>query len=55
MERAKEGAMVSHAKFGIGTIIRIDRRGKKITIAFDAGGEKKFVFPDAFIKYLKLV
>lgn len=55
MERAKEGALVSHAKFGIGTIIKIDKRGKFITVAFDTGGEKKFVFPDAFIKYLKLV
>lgn len=55
IERAKEGAKVSHAKFGIGAISKIDRRGKYVTIAFETGGEKKFVFPDAFTKYLELI
>ena len=53
--RAKEGAKVSHAKFGTGIISKLDKRGKYVTVAFEAGGEKKFVFPDAFINHLKLV
>lgn len=55
MARATEGARVSHAKFGEGTISKLDKRGKYITISFDQGGEKRFIFPDAFINFLKLV
>lgn len=55
MARAVEGARVSHAKFGEGSISKLDKRGKYLFVSFDQGGEKKFIFPDAFINFLKLV
>ncbi|MBR5678887.1 MAG: GIY-YIG nuclease family protein [Paludibacteraceae bacterium] len=55
MERAKEGARVAHSKFGEGVISKLDKRGKYVTITFENGGEKKFIFPDSFINFLKLV
>ena len=55
MARAVEGARVSHAKFGEGAISKLDKRGKYLFVTFDKGGEKKFVFPDAFINFLKLL
>lgn len=55
MARAVEGARVSHAKFGEGSISKLDKRGKYLFVTFDKGGEKKFVFPDAFINFLKFV
>ena len=47
------GAVVTHAKFGDGTIINIDKAQKYIKIKF-AVGEKMFIF-DAFEKgFLKI-
>lgn len=41
------GDKVVHAKFGAGTVARIDMLKKYIHIRFDSG-EKTFIFPDAF-------
>lgn len=46
---------VTHVKFRKGKITRIDPDMKYIFVAFDSGGEKKFMYPDAFTKgYLKI-
>ena len=37
------GMKVEHTKFGVGTVIKIHTDGKKINVAFTAGGEKAFV------------
>ena len=48
------GAKVSHKIFGIGTVHAIDKRQKFIHVDFEKG-EKKLIFPDAFIQgFLKL-
>ena len=39
---------VIHKKFGKGTVVKINRNEKFIHIKFVVG-EKKFVFPDAFV------
>ena len=44
------GIKVKHIAFGLGTITSFD--GKCMLIAF-AAGEKKFVYPDAFEKFIK--
>lgn len=44
----KSGDMVAHKKFGRGTVQSVDKAKKYIRIAFLEGGEKNFVFPDAF-------
>ena len=41
---------VQHKKFGQGTVVRFNRNEKYIFIRFDFGGEKKFIFPDAFLQ-----
>lgn len=41
-------SIVVHKKFGKGTVIRIDKNDKYIYIKFIIG-EKKFIFPDAFL------
>ena len=41
-------SVVHHKKFGKGTVVKIDKNEKFIHIKF-ALGEKKFVFPDAFL------
>lgn len=43
------GAIVEHKKFGKGEVVNIDSSRKYIHIRF-AVGEKKFLFPDAFLK-----
>jgi hypothetical protein len=40
---------VSHKLFGVGTVTGLD--GDSITVSFSAG-EKKFIFPDAFIEHI---
>lgn len=51
---ADVGAIVIHAKFGEGKIIKKLNNGKYITVAF-AAGEKNFVFPDSFaVGFLRL-
>ena len=41
-------SVVSHKKFGKGTVVKINNNEKYIYIKF-ALGEKKFIFPDAFV------
>ncbi len=43
---------VKHKKFGLGTVVSCD--GKYLTIEFDGGVRKSFVYPDAFESYLTL-
>lgn len=50
----KEGAKVTHQKFGEGIIENIDKAQKYIRVQF-AVGERTFIFPDAFVNgYLKI-
>ena len=39
---------VVHKKFGKGTVMKIDKNEKFIHVKFTVG-EKKFIFPDAFL------
>ena len=48
LERVTVGSIVSHKKFGKGTVVKLNNNDKYIYIKF-ALGEKKFVFPDAFL------
>ena len=48
LERVTVGSIVSHKKFGKGTVVKLNNNDKYIYIKF-AIGEKKFVFPDAFL------
>jgi hypothetical protein len=41
-------SVVHHKKFGKGTIVKLNKNEKFIHIKF-ALGEKKFVYPDAFL------
>ena len=43
-------ARVEHSRFGSGTITDFD--GRRLSVAFDAGGERRFVWPDAFDSFL---
>ena len=43
-----EGTVVNHKKFGIGQVTKIDRKAQYVFVAFNDGGEKKFLFPGAF-------
>ena len=43
-------ARVGHIRFGNGTITDFD--GRRLSVAFDAGGERRFVWPDAFESFL---
>ena len=47
------GMLVEHNAFGQGKIIKQDSRF--IEVAFDDGGIKRFVYPDAFNRYLSFV
>ena len=46
-----DNLQVKHKAFGVGTVVATD--GKYMTVRFD-NGEKKFVYPDSFEKYLTL-
>lgn len=48
LETIGADSLVYHKKFGKGTVIRINQNEKYIHVKFD-DGEKKFIFPDAFI------
>ena len=48
LEGIAVGSVVSHKKFGKGTVVKLNNNDKYIYIQF-ALGEKKFVFPDAFL------
>ncbi len=48
MEALEMGASVLHKKFGIGTVERLNKGEKFIYVKFSEG-EKKFIFPDAFV------
>ena len=48
LERVTVGSIVSHKKFGKGTVVKLNSNDRYIYIKF-ALGEKKFVFPDAFL------
>ena len=43
-----EGTVVTHKKFGVGQVTKIDKKAQYIFVAFKDGGEKKFLFPRAF-------
>ena len=47
-ERVTVGSIVSHKKFGKGTVVKLNSNDRYIYIKFSLG-EKKFVFPDAFV------
>ena len=42
------GTRVSHNIFGHGMVTKFDSAKKHLTVAFDMGGTKSFVYPDAF-------
>lgn len=42
------GTVVKHKMFGDGTVIKMDDKKKYINVKFKKG-EKRFVFPDAFV------
>ena len=44
------GMVAMHKKFGKGTISNIDKAGKHLRIKFAEGGEKAFIYPDAFVQ-----
>jgi hypothetical protein len=48
LETLGADSIVSHKKFGKGTIVKINKNEKFIHIKFTLG-EKKFIFPDAFL------
>lgn len=43
-----EGTVVTHKKFGVGQVTKIDKKAQYIFVSFKDGGEKKFLFPGAF-------
>ena len=54
LETIGVGSTVVHKKFGKGTVVKINKNEKFIHIKFTLG-EKKFIFPDAFLdSYLGL-
>ncbi|MBQ5663958.1 MAG: restriction endonuclease, partial [Bacteroidaceae bacterium] len=48
LEALAVDSTVLHKKFGKGTVVKIDKNEKFIHVKF-ALGEKKFIFPDAFL------
>ena len=48
LEALAVDSTVLHKKFGKGTVVKINKNEKFIHIKFTLG-EKKFIFPDAFI------
>lgn len=52
--QVKDGSIVLHKSFGEGVVTKLDKAMKHIRVKF-AGGEKTFIFPDAFkMGFLKL-
>lgn len=48
LETIGAGSFVVHKKFGKGTVVKLNRNDRFIYVKFILG-EKKFVFPDAFL------
>lgn len=48
LDTLEVNSVVYHDKFGKGNVIKINKNEKFIYVKFDFGGEKKFIFPDAF-------
>ena len=48
LESLGADSIVLHKKFGRGVVVKMDRNAKFIHIKFTLG-EKKFIFPDAFL------
>ena len=48
LETLEVNSVLYHDKFGKGNITKINKNEKFIYVKFDFGGEKKFIFPDAF-------
>ena len=46
-----EHSSVRHIRYGVGTVLRCDNA--MITVEFAEIGEKQFVFPDVFERFLK--
>ena len=46
-----EQTPVRHIRYGAGTVLNCE--GGLITVSFPEAGEKQFVFPDAFEKFLR--
>ena len=46
-----EQTPVRHTRFGPGTVLRCENG--MVTVAFPTAGEKQFVFPDSFQKFLR--
>lgn len=44
------GMVAMHKKFDKGTISNIDKAGKHLRVKFAEGGEKAFIYPDAFVQ-----
>ena len=47
LDKLFAGSFIIHKKFGMGEVIKLDKREKYIYVKFTQG-EKKFIFPDAF-------
>ncbi|MBR2458492.1 MAG: hypothetical protein IKB39_04175 [Bacteroidaceae bacterium] len=48
LDTIRAGSKVIHKKFGKGDVVKINKNEKFIYVRF-WGGEKKFIFPDAFL------
>ena len=48
LEALMVDSIVHHKKFGKGTVVKLDKNAKFIHVKFVLG-EKKFVYPDAFL------
>ena len=48
LDTLEVNSIVYHDKFGKGNVTKINKNEKFIYVKFDFGGEKKFIFPDAF-------
>jgi hypothetical protein len=48
LDSLEVNSIVYHDKFGKGNVTKINKNEKFIYVKFDFGGEKKFIFPDAF-------
>ena len=54
LEKLAVDSTVVHKKFGKGTVVKINKNEKFIYVRFTLG-EKKFIFPDAFLmRFLKV-
>lgn len=55
LDTIRAGSKVIHKKFGKGDVVKINKNEKFIYVRF-WGGEKKFIFPDAFLMgFLEMV